>query len=155
MLSVWCLVPGNYPTARRLRPLRSLLEDRTIAEKSIDLILSRYLYAMKIIFLKGFLPRPGYICPPINTSPSEIFFVPVGFFFDKSRHIRGADLFQKTKPSSWFRITLQILIVYEPNIITHRKIGFQISIVCVGLWQIGLARCYKIIGFSLNAAISP
>ena len=44
MLSVWCLVPGNYPTARRLRPLRSLLEDRTIAEKSIDLILSRYLY---------------------------------------------------------------------------------------------------------------
>ena len=43
MLSVWCLVPGNYPTARRLRPLRSLLEDRTIAEKSIDLILSRYL----------------------------------------------------------------------------------------------------------------
>ena len=43
MLSVWCLVPGNYPTARRLRPLRSLIEDRTIAEKSIDLILSRYL----------------------------------------------------------------------------------------------------------------
>ena len=45
MLSVWCLVPGNYPTARRLRPLRSLIEDRTIAEKSIDLILSRYLVA--------------------------------------------------------------------------------------------------------------
>ena len=45
MLSVWCLVPGNYPTARRLRPLRSLIEDRTIAEKSIDLILSRYLNA--------------------------------------------------------------------------------------------------------------
>ena len=44
MLSVWCLVPGNYPTARRLRPLRSLIEDRTIAEKSIDLILSRYLF---------------------------------------------------------------------------------------------------------------
>ena len=47
MLSVWCLVPGNYPTARRLRPLRSLLEDRTIAEKSIDLILSRYLIMAK------------------------------------------------------------------------------------------------------------
>ena len=46
MLSVWCLVPGNYPTARRLRPLRSLIEDRTIAEKSIDLILSRYLSSM-------------------------------------------------------------------------------------------------------------
>ena len=40
MLSVWCLVPGNYPTARRLRPLRSLIEDRTIAEKSIDLIIA-------------------------------------------------------------------------------------------------------------------
>ena len=47
MLSVWCLVPGNYPTARRLRPLRSLIEDRTIAEKSIDLILSRYLGTQK------------------------------------------------------------------------------------------------------------
>ena len=47
MLSVWCLVPGNYPTARRLRPLRSLLEDRTIAEKSIDLILSRYLVVLE------------------------------------------------------------------------------------------------------------
>ena len=47
MLSVWCLVPGNYPTARRLRPLRSLIEDRTIAEKSIDLILSRYLYRLR------------------------------------------------------------------------------------------------------------
>ena len=50
MLSVWCLVPGNYPTARRLRPLRSLIEDRTIAEKSIDLILSRYLVVRKPIF---------------------------------------------------------------------------------------------------------
>ena len=47
MLSVWCLVPGNYPTARRLRPLRSLIEDRTIAEKSIDLILSRYLQSLR------------------------------------------------------------------------------------------------------------
>ena len=48
MLSVWCLVPGNYPTARRLRPLRSLIEDRTIAEKSIDLILSRYLQPVSL-----------------------------------------------------------------------------------------------------------
>ena len=50
MLSVWCLVPGNYPTARRLRPLRSLIEDRTIAEKSIDLILSRYLRVLVVSF---------------------------------------------------------------------------------------------------------
>ena len=50
MLSVWCLVPGNYPTARRLRPLRSLLEDRTIAEKSIDLILSRYLKEIEVYY---------------------------------------------------------------------------------------------------------
>ena len=49
MLSVWCLVPGNYPTARRLRPLRSLIEDRTIAEKSIDLILSRYLEHLQMV----------------------------------------------------------------------------------------------------------
>ena len=67
MLSVWCLVPGNYPTARRLRPLRSLIEDRTIAEKSIDLILSRYLilledvtdvtdnYLLSLLFILPFL----------------------------------------------------------------------------------------------------
>ena len=58
MLSVWCLVPGNYPTARRLRPLRSLIEDRTIAEKSIDLILSRYLVGQTHIDIDI-----GELCP--------------------------------------------------------------------------------------------
>ena len=52
MLSVWCLVPGNYPTARRLRPLRSLIEDRTIAEKSIDLILVQVLTILEEYFKK-------------------------------------------------------------------------------------------------------
>ena len=70
MLSVWCLVPGNYPTARRLRPLRSLIEDRTIAEKSIDLILSRYLHANTIFVFISSIPKAD---TRMHTTPSVLY----------------------------------------------------------------------------------
>ena len=43
MPCVWCLVPGSYQTTRRQRPLTSPIHDRSIAENSINLILSRHL----------------------------------------------------------------------------------------------------------------
>ena len=45
MPCVWCLVPGSYQTTRRQRPLTAPIHDRSIAENSINLILSRHLYA--------------------------------------------------------------------------------------------------------------
>ena len=44
---VWCLVvtrPPDYQATRRQRPLTSPIHHRSIAENSIDLILSRYLF---------------------------------------------------------------------------------------------------------------
>ena len=43
MPCVWCLVPGSYQTTRRQRPLTAPIHDRSIAENSINLILSRHL----------------------------------------------------------------------------------------------------------------
>ena len=43
MPCVWCLVPGSYQTTRRQRPLTPPIHHRSIAENSINLILSRHL----------------------------------------------------------------------------------------------------------------
>ena len=48
MPCVWCLVPGSYQTTRRQRPLTAPIHDRSIAENSINLILSRHLQATDI-----------------------------------------------------------------------------------------------------------
>ena len=48
MPCVWCLVPGSYQTTRLpddQRPLTAPIHDRSIAENSINLILSRHLVA--------------------------------------------------------------------------------------------------------------
>ena len=47
MPCVWCLVPGSYQTTRRQRPLTAPIHDRSIAENSINLILSRHLSSME------------------------------------------------------------------------------------------------------------
>ena len=101
MLSVWCLVPGNYPTARRLRPLRSLIEDRTIAEKSIDLILSRYLlqFASAIDVGKAMNPQGvemqnfGGACMGIGIALHE------DMRFDENGRMANANLMDYKMPS--------------------------------------------------------
>ena len=100
MLSVWCLVPGNYPTARRLRPLRSLLEDRTIAEKSIDLILSRYLLLGSISFsgcVTTFTPT-GQFQVGLSASANETVEVLADFEASEESAVAG-DLTKKAGSS--------------------------------------------------------
>ena len=48
MPCVWCLVPGSYQTTRRQRPLTAPIHDRSIAENSINLILSRHLFHFQV-----------------------------------------------------------------------------------------------------------
>ena len=66
MPCVWCLVPGSYQTTRRQRPLTAPIHDRSIAENSINLILSRHLtiqpgkrVPLKVVVHRNSGPRRG------------------------------------------------------------------------------------------------
>ena len=84
MPCVWCLVPGSYQTTRRQRPLTAPIHDRSIAENSINLILSRHLGASSltvIVMAVGLIyniRRSALIDVNAVLSQSLVYFVLTG-----------------------------------------------------------------------------